>query len=88
MQKNLFITNVEHLKILSNLAHGEKISDNIFITNDGPFIENLLTPVFHKIAGDLEARYLKTAGAVAYSIEETQPFPDDETTISFLLERL
>ena len=88
MQKNLFIANVEYLRISSNLGHGEKITDKIFITNDGSFIENLLSPFFHEVAGTLEAHYLKNTGAVAYSIEETQPFPDDEAAIRFLLERL
>ena len=88
MQKNLFIANVEHLKISSDLGHGEKLTDKVLITNDQLFIENLLTPLFYKLAGDLEAHYLKTAGAVAYSIEENQPFPDNEAANSFLLKRL
>jgi len=88
MQKNLFVANVEHLKILSDLGHGEKIADKILITNDRLFIENLLTPLFNKLAGDLEAHYLETAGAVAYSIEESESFADDEAANSFLLKRL
>jgi hypothetical protein len=88
MEKTLFITNVEHLKISVNLGRGEKLTDRIFITNDRPFIENLLTPFFHTVAGDLEAHFLKNAGAVAYSIEESQPLPNDEAANAFLLERL
>ena len=88
MQKNLFIANVEHLKISSDLGHGEKITDKILITNDRLFIENILTPLFYKLAGDLETHYLKTAGAVAYSIEESESFADDEAANSFLLKRL
>jgi hypothetical protein len=88
MHKNLFIANVEHLKISSDLGHGEKITDKILITNDRLFIENLLTPLFYKLAGDLEAHYLKTAGAVAYSIEESESFADHEAANSFLLKRL
>jgi hypothetical protein len=88
MQKNLFIANVENLRISADLGHGEKLTDKILITNDQAFIENLLSPFFYQIAGTLEAHYLKNTGAVAYSIEETQPFPSDEAALSFLLERL
>jgi hypothetical protein len=60
MQKILFIANVEHLILSSNLARGEKIGDKILVTNDKLFIDNLLTPVFYKVAGDLEANYLNS----------------------------
>jgi hypothetical protein len=88
MQKNLFIANIENLRILANLGHGEKLTDTILITNDRLIIENLLSPSFYEIAGTLEAHYLKTTGAVAYSIEETQAFSNEQTAISFLLGRL
>ncbi|MGD0918152.1 MAG: hypothetical protein ABSB22_17005 [Thermodesulfobacteriota bacterium] len=88
MQRTLFITNVEHLKILSNLGDGEKIGDKLRITNDRLFIQKLITPSFHTLAGDLETHFLNTTGAVAYSIEESQPFPSDEAANSFLVERL
>lgn len=88
MQKNLFITNIENLKISTNLGRGEKLTDRIFITNDGSLIEDLLTPFFSQVAGRLEADYLKNAVAVAYSIEETQPFSAGEAADSFLLQHL
>ncbi len=88
MQKNLFITNVESLKIATNLGRGDKITDKIFITNDRPFIEDLLTPAFGQIAGSLEAYYLRNSEAVAYSIEETPSSLDHEAAIAFILERL
>lgn len=88
MQRTLFITNVEHLKILSNLGDGEKIGDKLRLTNDRLFIQKLITPAFHKLAGDLETHFLNTTGAVAYFIEESQPFPSDEAANSFLVEHL
>ncbi len=88
MQKVLFITNIQHLNISSNLGRGERVGDKFFITNDRSYIESLLTPNFTTIAGSLETKYLKTATAVTYGIEECEVFSNDGEAISYLNTRL
>jgi hypothetical protein len=84
MQKVLFIANLENLKISSPLGRGEKIGENFFITNDHDLVTGLITPIFSKLAGEIEAYHLRISDAVVYFIEEHQPFSDDREAISFL----
>lgn len=84
MLKVLFIANLEHLRISSPLGRGEKIGENYFITNDHDLVTGLITPIFRNLAGDIEVYHLRISDAVAYSIEDHQPFSDDREAISFL----
>jgi hypothetical protein len=85
--KVLFITGIENLSISPNLGRGEKIQD-LFITNDSAVINSLITPQFSLIAGTLEAAYLRKAGAVIYSVETCNSFPDETIALSYLSQRL
>lgn len=87
-EKILFITNIEHLQISQDLERGEKVGDRFRLTNNESVIDRLITPVFLFSAGGLEASYLKKAGAIAYAIEEHQPFADDDGAQAFLSRRL
>lgn len=85
--KVLFITGIENFSISLNLGRGEKIQ-NLFITNDSTVINSLITPQFSHIAGALEAAYLKKAGAVIYSMETCNSFPDETTARNYLTQQL
>lgn len=87
-EKILFIINIEHLQISQDLQRGEKVGDRFRLTNNSSVICGLITPVFRFSAGGLETSYLEKTGAIAYAIEEQQPFPDDDAAQAFLLRRL
>lgn len=87
-QKVLFITNVEHLEISTDLGRGEKVGDRFWITNNREVVTGLVSSVFRKVAGALEAAYLEKASAAAYSVEDAPDFADNSVALAFLRRRL
>jgi hypothetical protein len=76
------------MQIAEDLERGEKVADRFRITNSRSVIHELITPIFTVVAGRLEAAYLQKAGAIAYAIEEHEPFPNQAHAQTFLEKRL
>lgn len=87
-QKILFIAYLENLQISAPLDRGEKVGDQIRITNDVNYIMSLLTERFRLLVGKLEESYFEKSKAVVYSLEDVEPFQDDPQAIDLLDKRL
>ena len=64
--KVLFITAIQDLIISENLGRGDRISPELFITNDLSFIKSLLTDEFRLMAGKLETDFILTSNVIIY----------------------
>jgi hypothetical protein len=64
--KVLFVTAIQDLIISENLGRGDKISSELFITNDSLLIKELLNKEFSIMAGTIETAFILNSDVIIY----------------------
>lgn len=82
--KYRFIIGLSHLKIREPLGRGDKIRDDLLITNDKSVVNKIMGRDFRKMIGELEWSALANAGAIIYYEGSVEDKFEDAESMSFL----
>jgi len=83
--KSHFLTALQHITVPGDLGRGDRLNDDLFLTNNANVLDKILRPEVGHIIGILESTALKKAKAVVYSNEE---LPEDTDRHAHLQRRL
>lgn len=83
----IFIARLDFLKISGNMGRGDKISDNLLITNDFSLLKDKLISNFSKSIGVLEYEYLSNSNSIIYGLFNI-PFVDKSVHHNFIIYNL
>lgn len=73
MSKNsFFVLALEWLKIKESLGRGDKISNELFITNNTDIIKKNVSSQFESIIGELEFGHLFKTGTIIYGLQDIE----------------
>jgi hypothetical protein len=75
MTKQLCVTALHQMEVDVSLGRGDRISENIFLTNDKALVAEKITPPMMAAFGSLEMNAIRHAGVVAYRIRELEEEP-------------
>jgi hypothetical protein len=78
--KVIYITAIQDLKVSEYLGSGDRISSELFITNDSSLIKELVNNEFKVMAGMIEADYILNSDSIIYginNIEDNKFVPQD-----------
>lgn len=83
--KVTFMVGLTYIVLEEDLKPDFLIGQGLYLTNDKNFIENLINPNFIKIAGQMEANFLKES-VIIYSVEDVEE--DGFIPQSYLINKL
>jgi len=88
MTRQLCIAALLHIRVSDSLGRGERLGEDIFLTNDAETIKKLITPTMLRAFGGLEMVALAEAGIAAYRLAELPGPPSREGAERAVLEFL